>query len=336
MFMKIIVTGGAGFLGSHVVEHFFGEGYTVIVIDDLSSGSLENISSLLNSDKLIFVKADISDFKELYGKTKKYLDKNEVAGIIHLAALTNIAEAEKNPQRALDVNVKGTLNIVEVGRKADIDRIIYASSAAVYGESKYLPIDEEHLLDPVNMCGLTKLMGEQIIFFYGKQYGMKPVALRFFNIYGPCMRKGLYASVIHNFITSMPSNQSPTIYGDGTQTRDFIYVEDAVLAIEKALNIKTTGIFNIGSGIEISIYEIYRIVCNIINRCLEPKYLPRRKGDVKRSKASNKKAKSILKWEPKTSIEQGLMKTIQYYFTNNNYIINYETLTWKGMRTNNE
>ena len=249
----------------------------------------------------------------LWEKISHYMGPGDVEYIVHLAAIVNVMEVYENPRRALDVNVRGTLNILELARRLDVDRLVYASSVAVYGEPKYLPIDEDHPTDPANLYGETKLMGERLLWHYARDYGLHPVALRFFNIYGPRMRPGPYAGVVYKFITALLEKKQPVIYGDGNQTRDFVYVGDAAEAVARALRASYSGPVNIGTGTETSIRRLYKTICSIIGYCPKPRYEPPRPGDVRRSRASIKLAMEKLGWNPVTSLEEELKKTIRYY-----------------------
>ena len=308
----VVVTGGAGFIGSHTVEALATRGYRVVVIDNFYSGSIENLLRA-RSRWIEILDVDVSDFSTLYEKIKHIARSSDIIGIIHLAAIVNIWEAFENPELVFRVNIVGTFNILEVARRLDIERIVYSSSVAVYGEPEYLPIDEDHPLKPDNLYGESKLVGERLLYSYIRYYSLSGVALRYFNVYGPRMRPGLYAGVVYKFIEALSSRQKPVIYGDGEQTRDFIFVEDVVSANLRALNSNYNGSLNIGTGVETSINNLYREICSIISYCPEPEYKPPRLGDVRRSRASIKLATRELGWRPKTSLREGLEKTIEYY-----------------------
>jgi UDP-glucose 4-epimerase len=309
--VKVLITGGAGFIGSATSEILIGKGYEPIIVDNLYSGSLKNISHILDQGKAKFVKADVSKYDELKEGLNNYI--KDLAAIIHLAALTNLEEVYRRPREAFKVNVLGTLNVLELARKYDINRVVFASSVAVYGEPMYLPIDEKHPTKPINLYGLTKLFSEELLWRYYNDYGLKPIALRYFNVYGPRMRPGTYAGVIYKFITSLLRGEPPIIYGDGKQTRDFIYVSDVAEANLRALESKYVGAVNIGSGKEISINELYKIIAKLLNSNIKPLRGPPRPGDVKRSRANISLALEKLSWSPKVSLEEGLKATINFY-----------------------
>ncbi len=318
MLRCVIVTGGAGFIGSATLEvldkarHRLGI-EKLVAVDNLYSGSVENIRHLIDESRIEFVRLDISRYNDLGELVQSLTEFRSEIGIVHLAALVNIVEVYEMPHRALEVNVLGTLNVLELARKLDAHRIVYASSVAVYGEPQYLPIDEDHPLRPANLYGLTKFMGEQILWRYGEDYGLSVIALRYFNVYGPRMRRGPYAGVVYRFIEALMSSEAPIIFGDGEQTRDFVYVYDVAEANLKALESDYIGAVNIGSGIEISVNRLYRIVCSAIGKCPKPRNAPPRKGDVRRSRASIDRAKQVLGWEPSVGIEEGIARTIEWY-----------------------
>lgn len=314
--MPVILSGAAGFIGSATLEVLLGKYSKVVGIDNLYSSALSNVRNLLETGKLIFIEVDVSDFESLWEKIRYMVNGENVEGIVHLAAIVNVAEVHVNPRLALKVNVIGTQNMLELARLLDVERFVFASSAAVYGEPQYLPVDESHPLTPTNLYGLSKLMGEQLVMRYGDDYGIKPIILRYFNVYGPRMRPGQYSGVIYRFIKSLVNRNKPVIYGDGKQTRDFVYVYDVAKANLKGLESKYVGVLNIGTGVETSINKLYELICNTIGVDLEPLREKPRPGDVKRSVADISKAREFLGWSPDTSLEEGIKKTILFYRRN--------------------
>jgi UDP-glucose 4-epimerase len=203
--------------------------------------------------------------------------------------------------------------MLELSRKYCVKRLVFASSVAVYGEPQYLPIDEEHPKRPNNLYGLTKLFSEELLWLYRRDYDLRPVALRYFNVYGPKMRPGPYAGVIYKFITSMLRGERPVIYGDGRQTRDFVYVYDVAEANLRALKSRYVGALNIGTGRETSILDLYLKISDILGVKVEPLWEPPRPGDVRRSRARIELARESIGWSPKVTLEEGLKATIEYY-----------------------
>lgn len=300
-----IVTGGAGFIGSHTVEELLKvPELSLIVVDNFHSGSLDNLRS---SERVKLVNSDVRKLDDLE------LGSEEVVGVVHLAAIVSLEEAYSNPRLALETNVIGTLNALELARKLDVASFVYASSVAVYGEPIRLPIDESHPTDPSNLYGLSKLMGEQLAMRYMEDYGMSVTSLRYFNVYGPRMRSGPYSGVIHRFITALLRGEAVRVFGDGNQTRDFVYVEDVAEANVRALLSRRRGVFNIGTGVETSVNELLAIICELLGVEARVIHEPPRKGDVRRSRASCEAAKSLLGWEPKVSLSDGLRSTIYWY-----------------------
>jgi len=304
---NVLVTGGAGFIGSNLVRTLINMNVSrIIVIDDLSNGSIENIPS---SDKVSFYQLNISDYKQLSSRIRDEIDL-----IFHLAAVTSLEESINNPFKTFNTNVVGTLNLLETMRKRDVSGIIYSSSVAVYGEPKYLPIDETHPLDPINFYGYTKLKGEELIREFSDLYGLRYVILRYFNVYGPRMKGGQYAGVIYKFVSSLLRNDNPVIYGDGLQTRDFIYVEDVIDANIRASKRLDNEVYNIGTGVETRIIDLLNIISDILGRKnITPRYMPRRPGDIYRSQANASKALEKLGWRARIRLENGLEKYIKWY-----------------------
>ncbi len=307
---NILVTGGAGFIGSWTVELLVREGYRVVVLDNFSTGSLENLARVI--DKIKVVKGDIRNHVLLDEIIKHY----EIDSIIHLAALVSVEEATRNPGEAVRVNVNGTHNVLETARKHDLERIVYASSAAVYGDPKYLPIDEDHPLNPKSVYGATKLGGEALVNAYHDNYGLSTISLRCFNVYGPRMKPGPYAGVIIKFIQRIKEGKPPIIYGDGTQTRDFIYVEDVARANIAALKTRATGPYNIGTGKETSINQLARQIAELMGKPdLKPIHTKPRPGDIKHSVAKIEKARKQLHWKPLVDLWKGIAEIIRTHLS---------------------
>ena len=302
---KVVVTGGAGFIGSHLVNKLLLEGYAVTVLDDLSSGKTENLN--LKDAKLHFLKGDIRNI----GTVKKALKNVKV--VFHLAAIIDVAFSIKEPLLVNDVNVGGSLNVLNESVKHNVEKFIFASSCAVYGEPFKVPIDEEHPTNPLSPYAASKIAVEKYCEVFGKAYGLETVCMRFFNVYGPRQEGGSYGSVIIHFINRLKERKPPIIFGDGTQTRDFVYVDDVVDALLKSMNLKGSvgEKINIGSGRETSIRELAEVLIQKFGlKNMKPIYVGSRSYDVKRSWANIEKARRLLGYEPHVSLEDGLDRLI--------------------------
>ncbi len=302
----IVITGGLGFVGSHVIDLLSKEDYNLVIIDNEYTGKLINVKKHLNKNSITIHRVDIRDRE----KIPRLLENADA--VIHLAAIVSIDKFLEDPYMGYDVNAMGTLNIVESCRKNDIDKIVFASSTAVYGDPIYIPIDENHPTNPKSLYGASKLSGEKILFSYSKTYGIKGISLRFFNIYGPRMTPGPYAGVIYKFIKAVLKNESIIIYGNGKQTRDFVYVEDVAEAILHTLRYNASEVFNVGTGQSITILELAKKIMNLIGRKVKIKFTHERPGDIKLSQANIKKISEKLGWKPRTDLLEGLSLTISY------------------------
>ena len=293
--MKCIVTGGAGFIGSNLVEKLIKSGHQVTVLDDLSTGRLSNLSQIKNDVNLI--NFDITDSKN---PIDKYF--NDVDWVFHLAGIADIVPSIKNPSSYFQVNVKGTLNILEASKKANIKKFIYAASASCYGIPKNYPTNEKSKIDPQYPYALTKFLGEQLVLHWAKVYHMPNISLRFFNAYGPNSRTtGAYGAVFGVFLAQKLANKPLTIVGDGKQTRDFIHVFDlADIVLKAAESGKPGEIYNVGSGEETSINTVADIIGG--TKVL----IPKRPGEPDRSLADISKIKEHFNWQPKIAIDEGI------------------------------
>jgi UDP-glucose 4-epimerase len=311
---KYLITGGAGFVGSHLAERLVEEGSEVTIIDNLSTGKLENISEITSTllgagkNQITFIQADIRDTDGL-GKINSKFD-----AIIHLAAQVYVHKSILNPQETYDINIAGTLNILELAKKLNIKKIIFASSSAVYGNLNKNSIDETDELKPISPYGISKLKAEELLRNYSESYQITTVNLRFFNIYGPHQdANSPYSGVITNFIKKIKQNEKPIIYGKGEQTRDFIYIEDIVEGIVGSLKLQDgrNHTYNLGTGKTISINELLSLIARILVKDnLEPLYKSSRKGDILFSGASIAKIKKELDFLPKYGINEGLKKLV--------------------------
>jgi UDP-glucose 4-epimerase len=302
--LKILVTGGAGFIGSHLVRALVNAGHSVSVLDNLSTGSLDNLRVVI--DSIEFVEGDVRDYKTVEGAVRG------VDAVIHLAALIDVAESIAKPDLYFDVNVGGTYNVLKASKGVSV--FVFASSSAVYGESVRLPIPEDHPPNPKSPYAASKISGEAFVMAFSELYGFRPVILRLFNVYGPKQSRA-YAGVIIEFIRRISRGEPPVIFGDGEQTRDFVHVNDVVNAIMLALgNDKARGIYNIGSGTAISINELAKLILNVIGReDLRPIYAPPRPGDIKHSVADTTRAMRGLRFKPSIRLEDGLRDSVSVY-----------------------
>jgi len=305
---KVLVTGGAGFIGSHLVEKLLERRYQVIVLDDLIKGKMENLAKV--GQQIQFIQADIREENTV----KNAL--NGVNRVVHLAALVSVQESVEKPSLYYEVNTTSSLNLLQWSADAGVERFVYISSCAVYGDPKTSPISETHPLNPLSPYASSKMMAEGYCRMFSKQKTLSTAVLRLFNVYGPRQGYGQYSGVITQFMNRITQNQPPTIYDDGTQTRDFIYVEDVVEYIIRALETDTEEIFNIGSGRLTTINDLAELMLKIMGKTeLKPVHLPARKGDIRLSRADISKAEKILGYTPKTGLEEGLRKTLEKHET---------------------
>jgi UDP-glucose 4-epimerase len=314
---NILVTGGAGFIGSHIVDKLIEDGYAVTVIDNLHTGSLTNIDRHTNNPNLSFINGDIRD----HDLVKKVLKDVDV--VFHEAALANVTLSVKDPILTDQINVEGTLSLLKASCDQNVKRFIYASSAAVYGKTKSPCKKEDDSLSPTSPYGVSKLAAENYVQVFQRLYGIETVCLRYFNVYGPRQRvdvHGSYGGVISIFINRILKDMPPIINGDGEQTRDFVYIDDVVKANMLAMNTeKGTGeAFNIATGKGASINKVAETLKHIMNKTeLKDIHTEPRPTDIKHGYADISKAKKMLDYEPQFSIEQGLAELVNWY-TNKN------------------
>lgn len=298
--MKVFVTGGAGFIGSHLVELLMNEGVDVRVFDSLVSGKRERLSA--NVD---FIQGDIQDTEAL---AKSMQGMTHVA---HLAALVSVAESMTNPLATHEVNVTGTEQVLNAAHAQGVTRVAYASSAAVYGDDLSLPKNEASILRPQSPYALSKALNEMQAGAYERMFGLSTVGLRFFNVYGPGqLGDHPYASVIPRWIEAVRAGRPITIYGDGSQTRDFVHVRDIVQAIYQALMKKEVGVFNIASGKETSLTHLRQIIADNYPDAFEVNYESPRAGDILRSVADISAAHQAFGFEPYVEIAQGVTELL--------------------------
>jgi UDP-glucose 4-epimerase len=306
--LNVLVTGGAGFIGSHLVDRLINKGYHVKVLDNLSTGNLSNIQGHIDNGKVEFVKGDITNLEQV---------KTAIQGIdavFHLAAQISVPLSVKNPEFTYKTNVNGTINLLSsLASKNPQGKFVFISSCAVYGEPQYLPVDEKHPTNPISPYAESKLLGEYYTLGFNQNRLLKTAALRFFNVYG--VRQGLndYSGVITKFIDRLKQNQSLTIYGDGSQTRDFVHVSNIVDAIVACLeNPNAEGqVFNIGTGNALTIDDLAKNLIALSGASSTILHAPVREGDIKHSYANITKASSLLNYQPTMQLSTGLHELLK-------------------------
>lgn len=296
--MKFVITGGAGFIGSHIVKHLINKNHQVTIIDNLSRGKLKNLSGFEKQFK--FHKIDILDFNSL----KEHISNSD--GIFHQAALTSVPESFTQKEKYHSVNVIGTENIFKLAQEFG-KKVVYASSSSIYGNTNMTPITEDFDKNPINPYGVTKLDDEKLAEKY-HDLGVSIIGLRYFNVYGIGQTND-YAGVITKFFDQIKLNKSPIIFGDGSQTRDFVSVEDVAKANLLSMESNTDFSFlNIGTGVPTSIKELAKLMINLSGKSLEISYAELPQGDVKESLADVTLAKKLISWNFDTTLETGLKK----------------------------
>jgi len=304
---KVVVTGGAGFIGSHLAEELVRRGYSVTIIDDLSTGKKENVKTLLKDEKIEFIKGSVTDLPLLQ---KIFRD---VDNVFHLAAIASPPRSIDDPLSSHEVNVTGTLNVLLSARDNKVKKVIYSSSAAVYGNAPELPKQEDMMPGPESPYAVDKLSGENYCGVFQKVYGLSTVCLRYFNVYGPRQDpNSQYAAVIPKFIKSCIDGNPPIIYGDGEQTRDFIFVKDVAKANILAAERKLNGVYNIGNGTAISVNQLFKIIADHVKSDIKPEYREERAGDIKHSLADISQARKF-GFQPGYDMKSGLADTIEWY-----------------------
>lgn len=309
--MRMLITGGAGFVGSHLCEKYTKEGHTVLCLDNFMSGNLMNIRHLLDYRNFKLVKGDIRDYDML----ERIMRDVEV--VFHLAAQVHVDRSYIEPRLTWDVNVMGTQNILEIARLHDASKVIYASTSEVYGSAQYVPIDEKHPLDAPHPYGASKVAADRMCHAYNQTYGMNIAIMRLFNIFGPHQRDLGYGGVISIFTRRVLTGMPPVIYGNGEQSRDYTYIADAVRAYDLILNRKEplTEPVNFGSGRDVTIMDLAKKIIEVCGKSdtIKPVHVEPRIGEVNRLIANAAKAKKLLGWQPKYTLEDGLAEFLNWY-----------------------
>jgi len=308
--MKYLVTGGAGFIGSNLVRKLLEMNEDVRILDNFATGKRENVLPLINNAHLTVIEGDLRSF---------HIVRTAVKGvdyILHQGALPSVPRSINDPITTNDVNILGTLNILEAAKEFGVKRVICASSSSIYGNSETLPKVETMPVNPMSPYALTKYAQERYCQIYYNLYGLETVALRYFNVFGPNQDPtSQYSAVIPKFIKLMREDKEPVIYGDGTQSRDFTYVDNVVYANLLACNAeKAAGeVINIACGESYTLRELVKMINEILGKNIEPKFDPERPGDVKHSWAGIEKAKELLDYEVKVVFKEGLARTINFF-----------------------
>lgn len=304
--MKILVTGGAGFIGSHIVDAYIDMGHTVVAVDNLLTGKQEFVNK-----KATFYKADIRDKEEI----EKIFQSEKPEVINHHAAQISVRTSVEDPVLDAQINIIGLLNILNAGVKNGAKKVIFASSGGVvYGDAQTIPTPDDYQpLKPLSPYGVTKLASEHYLYFYSLTYGITYTALRYANVYGPRQNPHGEAGVVAIFSKKLLKGEQPVINGDGSQTRDYVFVGDVVEANKLSLTQNITGSFNIGTGIETDVTQIFQGVAKAAGSKGEPGYGPAKKGEQKRSALAVKRTTEVLGWKSQISLSEGLARTVAYF-----------------------
>jgi UDP-glucose 4-epimerase len=304
--VRILVTGGAGFIGSHTIDALIAtNAYDIAVIDDLSTGTRERLGPSVR-----FHHADIRNADEV----RLVMDRERPDVLLHLAAQLDVRKSVAEPSFDAEVNIGGLLNLMEAGREKGLQRVVFASTGgAIYGEQEKFPCDEQHRCCPVSPYGVSKLATEAYLFFYKVQYGIDYASLRYSNVYGPRQDPHGEAGVVAIFCGRLLAHQPCSIYGDGEQTRDYVYVGDVARANLAALRKPATGAFNIGTGVETSVNQLFRSLTTIAGSNEPPVWAAERPGEQRRSVISPARAASELEWQPEVPLAEGLKRTFESF-----------------------
>ena len=306
--MRYVVTGGAGFIGSNTVDELVRRGETVIVLDDLSSGKEDNLAEVRS--KISFIKGSITDLEAV----RKAMQSADY--VIHLAARTSVPRSVKDPIDTNKINVEGTLNVLVAARDAKVKRVVFAASSSAYGETPTLPKVETMQPEPISPYGVAKYAGELYAQMFGRVYGLENVSLRYFNIFGPRQDPDSpYSGVLAKFCTAFLEKTQPLVFGDGEQSRDFTFVENAVSANLLACEAPNASgkVFNVGTGTRVTLNQTLALLANLTGNQPEIKYEPPRDGDIRDSQADITQARAILNYEPLVNFEEGLRRTVEWY-----------------------
>jgi UDP-glucose 4-epimerase len=307
--VRTLVTGGAGFIGGHLADALLARGATVRVLDNFSTGRRENVAHNLSNARYELIEGDIRDVATCARAVK------DVDVVFHQAALPSVARSIEDPIATDETNVGGTLKLLECARRAGVKRFIFAASSSAYGETEVLPKVETMPPMPLSPYAVSKVTGEHYLQVYARLFGMKTCALRYFNVFGPRQDpKSEYAAVIPKFCTALLAGVSPTIFGDGRQTRDFTFIDNVVEANLLAASKDVSGqVFNIACGERISLLELVSLLNELAGTNIAPRHAPSRPGDIRHSLADISLARRVLGFEPIVSVREGLRRTLEFY-----------------------
>ena len=302
--MKVLVTGGAGFIGSHLVDRLVLEGHEAVVVDNLATGKRRNINRGAR-----FYKMDIQSWR------LERVFRNERPNVVmHLAAQMDVRKSVEDPMFDAQVNVLGTLNVLQQAVKHGVRKVVFSSSGgAIYGEQETYPAAESHVTKPLSPYGLSKLCGEQYLSYFQRVSGLQAVSLRYANVYGPRQDPEGEAGVVAIFIQKMLNNEQAVINGNGRQTRDFVFVDDVVEANLAMMGQETQGAYNVGTGVETSINDLFRILVQHTGSNCKEVHGPSKKGEQARSVIDSTKLRQEVSWEPRADLSEGLKKTVEYF-----------------------
>jgi UDP-glucose 4-epimerase len=302
--MKVLVTGGAGFIGSHLVDRLVQEGHEVVVVDNLSTGKRRNLNRAVR-----FCKLDIQSWR-----LERVFRNERPHVVMHLAAQMDVRKSVENPIFDAEVNVLGTLNVLQQAVRHGVRKVVFSSSGgAIYGEQETYPASESHVTRPLSPYGISKLCGEQYLSYYQRVSGLQIASLRYANVYGPRQDPDGEAGVVAIFIQKLLNNEQAVVHGNGRQTRDFVYVEDVVEANLAVMGQETQGTYNVGTGEETSINDLLRILLTHTNSTCKEIHGPAKSGEQIRSAIDSGKIRQELSWEPRTELSEGLKRTIDYF-----------------------